>query len=156
MIKLLVNIWKDPVFSKVIAAAICGFFIWLWSYFDASSFNNVIKNPITVPQYIVITPWIFIIVQAVLKFNTFLKAKPKISGRDDIISILNLWWSKSENNPHQDVHVDFSYLEKMYNLAEGTVSEIIEEVAERRGFKVVSHGENYATFTYVILSGFSV
>lgn len=75
--------------------------------------------------------------------------KQSITNRNDIISILSSWWPEQKGFPC-NVHVDFSMLDKKYNLHPGSTAAVIEDVAKLNGFLKESGGDSHATFTYDI------
>jgi hypothetical protein len=154
--KLLI-IWKDPVWSKVIAGAILAGVFWAWSEFSASSFNYVINwlgSSISVPLWLLLVLSILSILSIVRILKKRKKKEPLISNQKDIIAILDSWWPKSIGSFPDSVSVDFKELENKYNLAPGSVNKTIDIVAFKNCFKIKSRGENFATYSYDLEKAF--
>ncbi|WP_027469100.1 hypothetical protein [Deefgea rivuli] len=162
MMNFLLRIWKDPVWSKVIATCIVAGAIWLWSTLNTSSFiNTLFFLNTTYP-----TPlWLLILLgvcTVVLIFRLISKKKkvtivptPLVSNTSDIFAILDHWWPKAEGQNPSDVAVVFSDLEKELNLKTGSVQISIEAVAIANCYKKRFIGNNNATFEYDFDKAFS-
>lgn len=146
-------IWKDAVWSKIIATAIISGTLWCWSFLSSNTFNiflGIAFTPIILPLWgVLLLCFAPIYFGAKYLANIKLK-KPYISNPRDIIAIIDSWWPKSSDGFPQDVTVDFEELEKKYNLSPGGVNNVIDEVAEKNGYTVKFRGEKIATFSYQI------
>jgi hypothetical protein len=141
-------IWKDTVWSKVIATSITAVLGMGWLFLSGDSFNAflaIASKPINFPLWIVllfILPLCFIAAKHLIKIN---RKKPYISDTNDVIAIVDSWWLKNISN--WSATVNFEDVENEFNLQPGSVSNIIEKVAQDNGYSVKSRGEKVATFS---------
>jgi len=146
-------IWKDAVWSKIIATSIVSGVLWCWSFLSSGTFNlflGIASTPISLPLWGVSLLCFAPVYSGAKYLVTINRKKLYISNLRDIIAIIDSWWPRSSGGCPQDITVDFEELEKKYNLSPGSVSKVIDEVAETNCYTAKFRGEKIATFSYQI------
>ena len=151
------TIWKDPVWSEVIAAMLIAGGLGLWQFLSGKSFDALfgfLAILYKIPLWALIIWGFFTIYFAAVAIRMRIKngasnasASAPITDQDDIVAILDAWWPKESNQP-QDVAVDFRELEKKYNLQPGAAPAAISVVASKNYYKAKFTGANHATYEY--------
>jgi len=80
MKKKFISVWKDPVWSKVISAAILGLVVYIWSLVEGISFEEKIVQIYNIKIsiiYVVILTFLILIVVSL--YNFFTKPKTTLS-----------------------------------------------------------------------------
>jgi hypothetical protein len=152
MKEILLKIWKDPVWSKVISTGITGITIIIWSQLSSGSFELVVSK---INMQIPTNLWILIVITtlAILYIIEKIKIKFKktilIENEADALAVVDAWWPDSTGGwlPN-DVKVNFKEIEENNKLSPDTVQKVIHEVATRRGFKAKFRGDTHATYEY--------
>jgi hypothetical protein len=149
--------WKDPVFSKVISAALIGAAIWIWKALSSTSFSKAmdfITSSITLPVWLLL---LLVVGTVVGLWHIRPKRKPKpvvaptkplVQNINDASSLVAAWWPKSVGYFPDDVHVDYAALEDQFSFAPGVAERATSIVASQKCFKVKIQGERFATFEY--------
>ncbi|WP_426688406.1 hypothetical protein [Rhodanobacter ginsengiterrae] len=149
--------WKDPVWSKVISAAIIGTALGIWKAVSSASFSKAvgfIASPIVLPA------WLLLLLVASAAFGFWHirpRRKPKpaltptkslVHGIADASSLVASWWPKATGYFPDDVHVDYAALENQFSLAPGVTQQAVSNVASQNCFKIKIPGTLFATFEY--------
>lgn len=158
MKNLLLKIWKDPVWSKVIASVLFGGLVLLWSQFSATTFQAALEfltSNYTLPVWVLAILIIISFFSIATAFVSLIAKRNVISNDADIVAVLDSWWPRASGMFPDDVHVNFSELEKKLNLQKGSVRRLIGAVAERHCYKPHTIGDTHGAYSYVMPRGFS-
>lgn len=150
MKELFFKIWKDPVWSKVISVGILASLALAWKFTSSEKLNDYLSRVNTLVE---IRLWVLVVFVVLVIFYLLRSRKkshkntqPTLSD-EDIISLVDAWWPVQKGAYYpDDVQVNFKEVEIAKGLPPGSVSKVIQVVANGKGFKPKYLGKTHATF----------
>ncbi|MBX7150007.1 hypothetical protein K1X84_00105 [bacterium] len=168
-----ISVWKDPVWSKVIATVVIGILLTIYSILQKLNidFTKSVSSILTFK----IDIWIVILVGLILWIaHSFFKSHPAISkpetdtqtttkpegdsqtstifnfnyDENDILSAIQSWMSARPSKLNTQV-ISFSDVDNELGLLPGSTQRYIEQVAQKYGYTTERKGSNTILFKIV-------